>query len=95
MPKTCCYCQILNRFPKNMKMSGVMEIGTMAAELFRVDGHTDRQTDRHDKAKSRFPQFFERGYKQEKWQWTNPVALMLRIQRQVKGEHSDTSGGKV
>jgi len=28
-----------------MKMSGVMEIGTMAAKLFRVDGHTDRQTD--------------------------------------------------
>jgi hypothetical protein len=29
------------------------------------------------------------------WQCTNPVAPMLEIQRQVKGEQSDTSGGKV
>ena len=35
----------------------------MGTELFHVDGQTDGQTDRHDEANSRFPQFCEREQK--------------------------------
>jgi len=41
MPRTRCYCQILNRFSKNMKMSGVVEIGSRVVPC----GRTHRQTD--------------------------------------------------
>ena len=37
-----------------------MKIHLVGAELFRMDGETDRQTDRHDKANSRFSKFCER-----------------------------------
>jgi len=44
-------------------MSNFMEIRPMEAELFHADKQTheqrDRQTDRHDKAISRFSQFRE------------------------------------
>ena len=46
-----------------------MKILLVGAELFhaegqtRRDGQSDKQTDRHDEANSRFPQFFERAYK--------------------------------
>jgi len=56
MSRTRYYCEILNRISKNIKMSSIMKIGTMGAELFCVDG----QTDRHDEANSHFSQFCER-----------------------------------
>jgi hypothetical protein len=34
-----------------------MKVGPVGAEFFHADGLTDRQTDRHDEAKSRFSQF--------------------------------------
>jgi hypothetical protein len=36
-----------------------MKIRPMEAELFRSDGRTDRQTDRHDEANNRLSQFYE------------------------------------
>jgi len=36
-----------------------MKIRRVGAELFRADGRTDGQTDRHDEANSRFSKFFE------------------------------------
>jgi hypothetical protein len=36
-----------------------MKIRPVGAELFRVDGQTDRRTDGHDKAISHFLKFFE------------------------------------
>ena len=41
---------------KNLEISNFMQIRPVGAELFRAD----RQTDRHDKANSRFSQFCER-----------------------------------
>jgi len=37
-----------------------VEIRPVGAELFRVDGRTDRQMDRHDEANSRFSQLRKR-----------------------------------
>jgi len=37
-----------------------MKIRTVRAELFFADGPTDRQTDRHDDANSRFTQLCDR-----------------------------------
>ena len=37
-----------------------MKIRPVRAELFHVGGRTDVQTDRHDEANIRFPQFCER-----------------------------------
>jgi hypothetical protein len=51
-------------FRKNNKMSIVMKIGTMGAELFCVDGQTD------------MTKLIVTFLKQEKWQRTNPVAMM-------------------
>jgi hypothetical protein len=36
-----------------------MKICAVGGELLNADGQTDRQTDRHDEAKSRFSQFCE------------------------------------
>jgi hypothetical protein len=36
-----------------------MKIRLVGAELFHVDGRTDRETDKQDKAKSRFSQFLQ------------------------------------
>jgi hypothetical protein len=44
---------------KNIKISNLMKIRPVGAELFRADG----QTDRHDEDNSRFSQFCERTYK--------------------------------
>jgi len=41
-------------------MSNLMKIRPVGADLFNADGRTDRQTDIHDEANSRFPQFCER-----------------------------------
>jgi hypothetical protein len=43
-------------FSKNIPVSNFMKVRPMGAELF----HTDRRTDRHDEATSRFFQFSER-----------------------------------
>ena len=40
-----------------------MKIIPLGAELFRADGRTDRQTDRHDEANSTFSQFCESAYR--------------------------------
>jgi len=40
-----------------------MKICPVGAKLFHVNGWMDRQTDRHDKANSRFSQFCERAWK--------------------------------
>jgi hypothetical protein len=37
-----------------------MKIRPVGAEFFHADRRRDRQTDRHEKAKSRFSQFYER-----------------------------------
>jgi hypothetical protein len=36
-----------------------MKISPVGAELFRLDGEADRQTDRYDEVDSRFRQFYE------------------------------------
>jgi len=46
-------------FRKNTQISNFMKIRRVGAELFRADGRTDGQTDRHDEANSRFSKFFE------------------------------------
>jgi hypothetical protein len=47
----------LDRFSKNIRISNIMKIHPVGAELFHADGQTDK--DRHDEANSRFSQFFE------------------------------------
>jgi len=37
-----------------------MKIRPLGVELFDADGRTNKQSDRHDEAKSRFSQFCER-----------------------------------
>jgi hypothetical protein len=37
-----------------------MKIRQVGTDLFHADGRTDRQTDTHDEANSRFSQFCER-----------------------------------
>jgi hypothetical protein len=46
----------LGRISKNTQLPNFMKIRLQGAELF----HTDRRTDRHDEANSRFSQFCER-----------------------------------
>jgi hypothetical protein len=41
-------------------VSNFMKMRPVGAELFHADGRTDRLTDRHDAANSRFSQFDER-----------------------------------
>jgi hypothetical protein len=43
-----------------------MKILPLGAELFHAEGRADRETDRHDEAKSRFWQFCERASKRNK-----------------------------
>jgi len=43
-------------FEKNIQISNVIKFHPVGDELFHVDG----QTNRHDEAKSRFSQFYER-----------------------------------
>jgi len=50
----------LGRFSKNPHISNFVEIHPVGVELFHTDGRTDRQTDRHDEANSRFSKFCER-----------------------------------
>jgi len=45
-----------DRFSKNIQLSNFMKIPLIGAEFFRAD----RQTDRHDEAKSRISKFYER-----------------------------------
>jgi len=47
----------LYRFSKNSQLWIITKIGPVAAELFYVDGRTDRQGDRHDEAKVRVRHF--------------------------------------
>ena len=54
--ETCIFA----RFPKITQMSNFMKIRQVGAELFHADRKVDSQTDRHDKANSRYPQFCER-----------------------------------
>jgi hypothetical protein len=54
-------CQILMKLEfsrhifEKAKKSNFMKIRLVEAELFHADGQTDRQTNTHEKAKSRFP----------------------------------------
>jgi hypothetical protein len=41
-------------------ISSFIKIRLVGAQLFHADGHADKRTDRNDKAKSHFSQFFER-----------------------------------
>jgi len=50
---------MLDRFSKNTQMSDFMKILPVGAELFREDGRTEGQADRHDEASSHFSQFCE------------------------------------
>ena len=47
--------KFLNRFSKNNKITNFIKTNLVGAELFHAVG----QTDRHDEANSRFPQFCE------------------------------------
>jgi hypothetical protein len=49
-----------DRFLKNTRISNVMKIRPVGAELFHTDRRTDWQRDRHDEANSRFSQLCER-----------------------------------
>jgi len=49
-----------DKFSKNTQLSNFMKIRPVTPELFHTDGRTDGQTERHDEAKSRISQFFER-----------------------------------
>ena len=44
----------LDIFSKNTQISYLMKMRPVGIELFYADGQTDRQTDRHDEANSRF-----------------------------------------
>jgi len=48
----------LDRFSTNTQISNFMKIRPVGVALFRADGSTGRQTDRHD-VNSRFSLFFE------------------------------------
>ena len=52
--------RILSTDFRKILISHLMKIRVVGAELFHEGGRTDRQTDRHDKANSRFSKFFER-----------------------------------
>ena len=52
-----------NRYRKNIEISHFVKIRPLGAELFHADRQTDRQTDRHDAANSRFSQFCQRAKK--------------------------------
>jgi len=54
-----CLFKFLDKFSKYTKIN-FMKIRPMGAQLFRAEGRTARQTDRHDEAESRFSQFCER-----------------------------------
>ena len=49
-----------SKFSKNNKIFNCMKFCPVLAELLDLDGRTDSQTDRHDKANSSFSQFCER-----------------------------------
>jgi hypothetical protein len=42
------------------KYSNFMKLRHVGVELFHADRKVDSQTDRHDKANSRYPKFYER-----------------------------------
>jgi hypothetical protein len=48
------------KFSKKAQLSSFIKIRPMAAGLFRADRPTERQTDGHEEANSRFSQFFQR-----------------------------------
>jgi hypothetical protein len=51
---------------KNTQIENFVKIRSVGAELFRADGETDRQTDKHDEANSRYLQFYERAKKKHR-----------------------------
>ena len=63
MYSTCYSChtliktEFLNRFLKNIQISGFTNICPVGAELFHLDGQTGGWTHRYDKANSHFLQF--------------------------------------
>jgi len=50
-------------FWKNIQISDFIKTLSVETELFHADRRTDEQTDKHDKAKSRFSSFYERAQK--------------------------------
>jgi len=49
-----------DRLLKNTQILNLVKIRPMGAELFHAEGRTERQTDGHDEANSRFSKFRER-----------------------------------
>ena len=50
----------------------------------RIDGRTDRLTDRHDEANCRFPQFCERTSKKKKNYYEPPVDFTKIISKKLE-----------
>jgi hypothetical protein len=48
------------KFSNDTQILNFMKIRPVGTELFYAEGRTDRQTDRHEEANSRFSQFSER-----------------------------------
>ena len=46
-------------FKKNIEILNFIKVRPVGAEVFHEDGQTDRRTDRHGEANSRFPQSYE------------------------------------
>ena len=66
-------------FEKKAQISSFIKIRPVGAELFHVDGSTDRRTDGHDEANSRFSQFCERASKYRPVLLTAGTSLCSRL----------------
>jgi len=88
----CRSCQFKGNL--NIQISNFINIYAMGAELSHADGRTDR----HDKANSRFPQFWKRAQKRAVWltgQRQPPaVTLNYSCEQSPQTAHKIDKGGR-